>query len=34
CYLVRGRYVALVGSTQPQDLTQRLAAQYLLMSHW
>ncbi|AXK86370.1 Uncharacterised protein [Nocardia farcinica] len=32
CYLVRGRYVALVGSTQPQDLTQRLAAQYLLMA--
>ncbi|MBF6212503.1 hypothetical protein IU433_18835 [Nocardia puris] len=32
CFLPVGRYVAAVVSTQPQDLHQRLSAQYLLLA--
>ncbi|WP_157101418.1 DUF7373 family lipoprotein [Nocardia shimofusensis] len=33
CYLTYDRYVGVVAATQPQDLTQRIAAQYLLLTH-
>lgn len=33
CYLSHGRYVAEVTANQPQDLAQRVSAQYLLLAH-
>lgn len=33
CYLTYDSYVAAVDAYQPQDLTQRIAAQYLLLAH-